>query len=291
MVVDGEGKKMSKSQGNGIDPAEIEAQYGADILRLWCASADYTSDMRISPEILKQLSEVYRKIRNTARYILGNLNGFDPKKDLVPVAEMEELDRWALLSLNKMLSKAIAGYESFAFYLVYPAIHNFCVVDMSNFYLDVIKDRLYCEDAAGKARRSAQTAMFYILDALTRLLSPILAFTSEEIWQTMAHREEDDPESVCFNMIVSKVDCGEVDEAKWERLHALRDDVKKALELARAAKTIGASLEAAVTLYLTGEPLEFVRRNEALLPTLFITSAVQVVEGEGEGHAGEAFPG
>ena len=291
MVVDGEGKKMSKSLGNGIDPAEIEAQYGADILRLWAASADYTSDVRISPEILRQLSEVYRKIRNTARYILGNLYDFDPSTDLVPYEQMEELDKWAVLAMNRMLQKATDAYESYAYHLVYHSVYNFCVVDMSNFYLDVIKDRLYCERADGAARRSAQSAMFLILDALTRLLAPILCFTSEEIWQTMPHQEGVETESVNYNEIPKPVACPGIDEQKWERLMALRDDVKKALELARGQKLIGAALEAAVTLHCSDETYDFVAQNEALLPTLFIVSAVTVTKGAGQGYAGEAFPG
>ncbi|MBQ6059788.1 MAG: isoleucine--tRNA ligase [Clostridia bacterium] len=291
MVVDGEGKKMSKSLGNGIDPTDIEKQYGADILRLWSASSDYASDIRISPEILKQLSEVYRKIRNTARYILGNTSDFDPKQDLLPWKELEELDRWALVLLNRMLQKAIDAYESYAYHVVYHTIYNFCVVDMSNFYLDIIKDRLYCEKADSKARRSAQSAMFLILDALTRLLAPILSFTAEEIWQSMSHQEGVDPESVNYNEVIRSVPCEGIDEEKWAKLMALRDDAKKALELARGEKLIGAALEAEVTLFCSEETYPFLKANEALLPTLFITSAVKVEQGEGPGHEGEAFPG
>mgnify|MGYP002559084347 FL=1 len=247
--------------------------------------------MRISPEILKQLSEVYRKIRNTARYILGNLYDFDPSTDLVPYEQMEELDKWAVLAMNRMLQKATDAYESYAYHLVYHSVYNFCVVDMSNFYLDVIKDRLYCERADGAARRSAQSAMFLILDALTRLLAPILCFTSEEIWQTMPHQEGVETESVNYNEIPKPVACPGIDEQKWERLMALRDDVKKALELARGQKLIGAALEAAVTLHCSDETYDFVAQNEALLPTLFIVSAVTVTKGAGRGYAGEAFPG
>lgn len=175
-VVDGEGRKMSKSLGNGIEPQEIVDQYGADILRLWVASSDYHADIRISKDILKQLSEAYRKIRNTARYILGNLYDFNPDTDRVPLDQLLPIDQWALKKLDELNQKVREGYDAFEFHQVYHAIHNFCVVDMSNFYLDVIKDRLYAEKADGKLRRAAQTAIYTILDAMTRMIAPILLY-------------------------------------------------------------------------------------------------------------------
>ena len=283
-VVDGEGKKMSKSLGNGVEPAEIVKQYGADILRLWVASSDYHADIRISPDIMKQLSEGYRKIRNTARYILSNLADFDPEKDFVPAEKLMELDLWAVHALNELIQKVDAGYNSFDFHVVYHAIHNFCVVDMSNFYLDIIKDRLYCEGVDSFERRSAQSAIYMILNALTRLVAPILAFTSEEIWAAMPHFAADDAESVLFNEMPKPVAL-HTDEsfvAKWDRIHQVRDEVNKALELKRNEKLIGKSLEAKVLLFCDGELLDFLKGVEKELAAAFIVSQVKLEQGKGE---------
>ncbi len=279
MVVDGEGKKMSKSLGNGIAPEEIISQYGADILRLWVASADYTDDMRISPEILKQLSEIYRKIRNTARYMLGNLYDFDPAVDRVAYEDMQELDKWALVRLNEVVDAVNKSYDNYTYYLVFHAIHNYCVVDMSNFYLDVIKDRLYCEDASGKLRRSAQSAMYKILESITLMLAPILSFTAEEIWQSMPHDESADPRSVNYNDIPKPEKLSGVDMDKWGKILALRDDAKKALEESRLEKAIGSSLDAKVVLR-RDKDYDFAKSVEDMLPILFITSQVVVEKGE-----------
>lgn len=279
-VVDGEGRKMSKSLGNGIDPQEIIDQYGADVLRLWVASSDYHADIRISKDILKQLSEAYRKIRNTARYILGNISDFDPDKDSVDVSELLDIDKWALIKLNEVIDKAKAGYDAYEFHQVYHAIHNFCVVDMSNFYLDVLKDRLYTEKADSKQRRAAQTAMYIILDSLTRMISPILAYTSDEIWKYMPHRSDSDPENIVFNSMPEKVsvDCDEEFTAKWDRIHELRDVVKKSLETVIKDKTIRSSLEAAVTLKCSGDEYAFIKSIEDELAAAFIVSSVSVVD-------------
>ena len=288
-TVDGEGKKMSKSLGNVILPEEVVNEYGADILRLWVASLDYRVDVRLSKEILKQLSESYRKIRNTARFILGNISDFTPDTDSVCDEQLEEIDRWALMRLNDLVGEVRAAYEAFEFHDAFHRIHNFCVVDMSNFYLDVLKDRLYVEKADSATRRAAQTTIYRVLNALTRLLAPILAFTSEEIWSFLPHGKEEDPRSVMFNEIPA-VDTSAKDEAfeaKWERIHAVREDVKKALELARTAKTIGGSLDAAVTLYANGETLDFIRSVAAALPAVLIVSKVDVVEGEGGTFTGD----
>lgn len=283
-VVDGEGRKMSKSLGNGVAPEDIIKKYGADILRLWVASSDYHADIRISPDILKQLSEGYRKIRNTARFILSNLAGFDPEKHMVPTEQMTELDLWALSSLNRLVEKAHEGYNSFDFHVVYHAVHNFCVLDMSNFYLDILKDRLYCDEENSPARRSAQSAMYLILSVLTRLVAPILAFTSEEIWASMPHTKEEDTESVLFNEIPKglEIHIGEEFLAKWDRIHLLRDEVNKALEQKRNEKMIGKSLEAKVVLHCTGELSAFVQENLSDLVTAFIVSQVEVQEGQGD---------
>ncbi len=281
-VVDGEGKAMHKSLGNSIDPNDMVKEYGADIVRLWVASSDYHVDVRVSKEIFKQLSEAYRKIRNTARYILGNLNGFDPA-DMVKPEEMTELDRWAVTRLNALIEKSVRGYEDYEFHIVYQAIRNFCVVDMSNFYLDVIKDRLYCEDRDGVLRRSAQTAMYMILDAMVRLLAPILSFTADEIWHEMAHREGDESENVAFNLMAKPYEGYALDAdrmAAWDELVALRDKVNLALEEARGAKLIGKPLEAVVELTLPADRLAALEPQKELLKTLFIVSGVTFAEGE-----------
>lgn len=287
-VVDGEGKKMSKSIGNTIVPEEIINQYGADILRLWVASSDYHADIRISKEILSQLSEVYRKIRNTARFILGNISDFNPDTDRVSADKFHDIDRFALMKLNELVARCREGYDTFEYHTIFHAVHNFCVIDMSNFYLDVIKDRLYAEKADSVDRRAAQTVIYQILDTLTRLIAPILAFTADEIWQFMPHDASAVKENVVFNQMPEA--SSEVDEAymaMWEKLHAVRDDVKKALELARTAKVIGASLEAQVTLYAKGELLDFLKSKADMLPTVLIVSAVRIEEGDGGDYVGE----
>ena len=247
-TVDGEGKAMHKSLGNGMDPAEIIDQYGADLLRLWAASADYHADVRCSHEIFKQLSQNYLKFRNTARYCLGNLDGFDADH-LTPPAEMEELDRWAVTRLNALMEKCAKAYDDYEFLVVTHAVNDFCVVDMSNFYLDIIKDRLYCEEKDGAKRRSAQTALFLILDTMTKIMAPILAFTSDEIWLSMPHRSSDDARNVVFNDMnqpFADYDLGDL--VSWGTLTLLRDGVNAALEAARNEKKIGKSLEAHVTV-------------------------------------------
>lgn len=280
-VVDGEGRKMSKSLGNGIDPQEIIDQYGADILRLWVASSDYHADIHVSKEILKQLSDAYRKIRNTARFMLGNLHDFDPDKDTVSEADLQEIDRWALHKFDELIGKVREGYDTFEFHNAYHAIHNFCVVDMSNFYLDVAKDRLYTEKTDSVTRRTVQTVMYSILSGMTRLVAPILAYTSEEIWKSMRHTEKEDVTSVMLNEFpkTSGVKVDDAFLARWDRIHAVRDDVKKALEQARKQKTIGSSLDAKVQLFCTGELYDFVKSVEDELLPVLIVSAVEVVKG------------
>ena len=293
-TVDGQGKAMHKSLGNAIAPDEIIKQYGADILRLWVSSADYTQDMRISKDIMKQLSDAYLKIRNTARYMLGNLNGFDPD-NLVADADLLELDRWALAQFNTLVENARASYEAYEFHNVYRAIYNFCVVEMSNFYLDIIKDRLYCDGTNSLERRSAQTAMYHILSGMVRLISPILAFTSEEIWAAMPHSKQDDAESVLFNQMPQvnpAWNLTETENAEWAQVQALRADVNKALENARAEKRVGKSLDAAVKLTFTPDGMKTYRTIEKhdLKPN-FIVSAREIAEGEAEGLKGENFEG
>lgn len=287
-VVDGEGKKMSKSLGNGIAPEEIIRDYGADIIRLWVAASDYQVDVRISKDILKQLSEAYRKIRNTARFILGNISDFDPDKDGVKDTDLTELDRWALAELDDLLAIAHGGYQGFDFHKVYHNIHRFCVVSMSNFYLDIIKDRLYITKTDGVARRAAQTTMYRILVALTQMLAPILAYTAQEIWSyipAFAGKQEyvvlhDIPKAGSYKL-------GEAEKAKWDRIIAITADVKKVLENARAAKEIGSSLEAKVLLHTDDSELGgFIQSVLADLPDIFIVSQVEL-HPAGGGTSGE----
>ena len=283
-VVDGEGRKMSKSLGNGIDPQEVVDQYGADVLRLWVASSDYHADIRISKDILKQLSEAYRKIRNTARYILGNISDFNPDTDSVAIDELMPIDKWAINKLNELMAKVKAGYDAYEFHQVYHSIHNFCVVDMSNFYLDVLKDRLYTEKADSKARRAAQTTIYIILDAMTRMISPILAYTSDEIWKYMPHCSDSDPECILFNEMPKAIELA-IDEkfiSDWDKIHDLRDVVKKQLEVAVKDKLIKSSLEAKIVLTASGAELDFIKSVENELAAAFIVSAVEVIAGDGE---------
>ena len=283
-VVDGEGKKMSKSLKNGTAPEKIIEQYGADILRLWVASSDYHSDVRISFEYLKQLSDGYRKIRNTARYILGNLKDFQPDLHQLPFQQLHDIDKWAIASCQKLIGEVRAAYEAFEFHDIYHAIHNFCAVDMSSFYLDVLKDRLYVEKKDGPDRRAAQTAIYQILCALDLMLAPILPYTAEEIWSFIPESKAYNKASVMLNDMPEYQE-GLVPPAfmeKWERLHAIRDDVNKALEAARTAKTIGKSLEAKVVLHCGEEAYRFLAGEEKLLPTIFIVSEVALTQ-EGSG--------
>ena len=280
-VVDEQGKQMHKSAGNGVEPSEIIKDYGADIIRLWVASSDYTVDVRAGKNIFKQLSEAYRKIRNTARFILGNLDGFDPNTDCVTDDQLQEIDRWALAALDDLIVNAHAGYEVYDFNKVYHAVYNFCVVAMSNFYLDVTKDRLYCTN--GAARRAAQTTMYKILVALDKIIAPILCFTSQEIWDFMPKTEGMNKYVVFEDMPkAGQYAADDAFKAKWAQLIAVRDEVKKVLEQARAEKTIGASLEAAVTLYCNDTVyslLNSIPMDE--LADLMIVSQVELVKGEG----------
>lgn len=297
-VVDGEGKTMHKSLGNGIDPSEITDQYGADILRLWVASSDYHSDIRISKTILSQLSDAYKKIRNTARFILGNLGngkGFDPDTDSVSDDKLTELDKWALMRLDALIDKVNEGYDSFDFHIAFHAIHNFCVIDMSNFYLDIIKDRLYCEKEDSELRRAAQTTMYRILSAVARLAAPIISFTAEEIWQYMPHSASDDKESVFLNTMPEKSEIEFSAEfvEKWSFIYAARESANKALEEARNNKVIGKSLEAKIIVKSSDEDYDrYVSLTKQLAEALIVSdftversdgeTSFEVVRAEGE---------
>lgn len=254
-TVDGEGKAMHKSLGNGVDPEDIIKEFGADMIRLWAGSADYHVDVRCSKDIFKQLSQNYLKFRNTARYCLGNLDGFNAD-ELVAPGDMLELDRWAITRLNALIRKVAEAYDNYEFHVVSHAINDFCVVELSSFYLDIIKDRLYCEERDGLKRRSAQTALYLILDSMTKMFAPILAFTCDEIWKAMPHAAADDARNVVLNCMNAPFDSYALSDgelARWDRLVALRDDVNSVLETARASKRIGKPLEAAVTLRAAGD--------------------------------------
>lgn len=292
-VVDGQGKKMSKSVGNVIAPEEIIKQYGAEILRLWVSSEDYRDDIKISDEILKQLSDAYRKIRNTIRYLLGNLSDFELARDEVPVAEMGELDRWALSRLEEMKRKVIGSYDEFEFHAVFHALHYFCTVTMSSFYLDIRKDTLYTEYADSQARRAAQTVLYRVLDGLLRLMAPVLSFTAEEVWSYMpadSNREE----NVFIASFPPLEDSWLLDpelSRTWERLQEVRVEVTKVLEVARRDKVIGHSLEADVEIYVTGELADFMADKWQSLATISIVSSLKQVAEPGENAvAGEVLP-
>ncbi len=279
-TVDGEGKAMHKSAGNGMDPAEVIDQYGADLLRLWAASADYHADVRCSHDIFKQLSQNYLKFRNTARYCLGNLDGFDPNHPAAP-AEMQALDRWAITRLNALMEKCFTAYDNYEFLVITHAVNDFCVVEMSNFYLDIIKDRLYCGEEA--VRRSAQTALYLILDTMTKLMAPILVFTCDEIWQAMAHKDGDDGRNVLFNDMNKPFLDYALDSqamARWDRIIAVRDAVNGALEAARAEKKIGKSLEAKVRLTVPAGDAFLTKMDAGELADLLIVSQVETAQGE-----------
>lgn len=289
-TVDGEGRAMHKSLGNGVAPADVIKDYGADILRLWVASSDYKQDVRVSDDILKQLSQAYMKIRNTARYILGNLEGFDPNHPVSP-DEMLPLDKWALGELDELVKRVQRGYDDYEYHIVYHAVYDFCVVELSSFYLDVIKDRLYCDEKDGVSRRSAQTAMWMILDALTKQIAPILAFTSDEIWQEMPHRSEDDPRHVVLNRFASvpkEYLPTDAERERWSKIIELRETANAELEKARAAGLIGKPLEAKVVFSATGDELEFIKANIDDLTVALIVSQVEAVEGESGVTVGKA---
>ncbi len=298
-TVDGDGRAMHKSLGNGVDPAETIEKYGADLLRLWAGSSDYHADVRCSDNIFKQLSQSYLKFRNTARFLLGNLDGFDPNH-LVAPGEMLELDRWAVTKLNELIEKVMAAYANYEFHVVSHEINDFCVIELSSLYLDIIKDRMYCEAKDSLQRRSAQTAVFMILDAMTKMFAPILAFTCDEIWLSMPHRAEDDARNVVLNQMskpYTEYALSADELAKWDMLVSIRGDVNNVLEAARAAKKIGKSLEAHVTLFAgdaaSKEALDKITGMN--LAELFIVSGCEIGEGEATADAtvgkGMALPG
>ena len=279
-VVDGAGKAMHKSAGNVISPEDLIRDFGAEIIRLWVAGEDYRDNIRLSDEILQRLTEAYRRIRNTCRYLMGNLYDFHPAEDGVAYDQMMELDRWALHRLQEVNERILAAYDSFEFHPVYHGLHNFCVLDLSSFYLDIIKDRLYVSPAKSVARRSAQTAMYEILEVLVRLMAPILSFTADEIWRNMEGTER--LHSVHMDLFVPvKAEYRDQDLAdRWENIIRVRKEVTKALELARKEKRIGHSLDAAVIIGLPEKLLDVLKPYQEQLRGIFIVSSVQTLPAE-----------
>ena len=277
-TLDGEGKAMHKSLGNSIEPQEIIRDYGAEIVRLWSASTDFTEDTRISPVILTRLAEAYRKIRNTFRYALGNLAGFDPERDAVHGVELAEIDQWILVRAEELVARCRIWYDDFEFHRIYRAVYDFAAVDLSNVYFDVLKDRLYTSAPRSQARRSAQTALYRINDALVRLLAPILSFTTEEVWKEMGRSGTVHtayfPESAELSAGIGAEQRERV--ANWTRLMEVRESVLKSLDTARQEKIIGAPLEARVLLSADASLHPLLHQYRADLPGLFIVSAVEL---------------
>jgi isoleucyl-tRNA synthetase len=279
-TLDEQGRALSKSLGNFVEPQELIKQYGADVLRLWVASVEFTDDVVISPTILTRLSEAYRKLRNTFRYILGNLAEFDPERDSVPAGELAEIDQWILLRAEALVEECRRRYEEYSFHRVYRAIYDFATVDLSAVYFDVLKDRLYTTAPRSKARRSAQTALYRLGQALVRLTAPLITFTAEEVWSYMA-KPAGAPDSVHLALFPEPADltggitaAQRAHVAKWDQLIAVRDTVLKSLEAARQEKTIGSPLEASVRLRASGDLYALLEEYAGELPALFIVSQV-----------------
>ena len=281
-VIDDKGQKMSKSLGNFISVEDALKEFGGEIVRLWVSSVNFRDDIGVSREVIAKLSDAYRRIRNTFRYLLGNLSDFEPDKDAVSDVELPEIDRWALAELAKLNLEVTRAYEGYQFHRVYHIVHNFCVVEMSSFYLDILKDRLYCDGRKSVGRRAAQTVLHRIVTDLVRLLAPILVHTCEEVWQALGKKASESVHLAAWP-VVDEAHVDDVLAARWERMISVRGEVMKALEALRAAKVIGGALEAAVTLYTEDEELfNFVKTFEADLATIFITSEAKVLFGHSE---------
>ena len=280
-TVDGEGKAMHKSLGNGMDPNDIIKQNGADLLRLWAGSADYHVDVRCSPDIFKQLSQNYLKFRNTCKFMLDNLVDFDPE-NLVAPADMPSLDRWLITKLNELIEKVAAAYNDYEFHVISHLVNDFCVTTLSSFYLDIVKDRLYCDGADSLSRRSVQTALYLTLDTLTKLFAPILAFTCDELWCAMPHRKTDDARNVVLNCMNEPFTAYALDAAsmeQWARIAEVRSCVNGVLETARVEKTIGKSLEAQVELSVPAEDAFLSEMEPDALADLLIVSKAELTVG------------
>ena len=292
-LVDEKGRKMSKSLGNGVDPLEVINQMGADILRLWVSSADYRSDVAVSPNIIKQAAEGYKKIRNTFRFLLGNISDFDYQKDKVSRENMLEIDRWAMNKLYNLVNRVSRAYEEYEFHVVYHSIHKFCTVDMSAIYLDIIKDRLYATKPDSVKRRSAQTVMYEICLALIKMLTPVLSFTMEEVYSYLSEENKEvSPQLIGWPELDSSWEDKALDE-KWAKILDIREFAAKPLEEKRRAKEIGHSLNAEVILYADGELYEFIKNIENDLATILIVSQASVKKlselGTDEAYSSEEF--
>ncbi len=271
-AVDAKGMKMSKSAGNVVSPQQVTKTLGADVLRLWTAAADYRNEMSVSDEILKRMADAYRRIRNTARYLLANLHGFDPVRHLQDADALPALDRWALAQTHALQEEIRRAYEDYQFHVIYQKLHHYCIVTLGNFYLDVIKDRMYTLQEDSPARRSAQTAMFHIIEALTRWLAPILSFTADEIWQHLPGKRG---ASVFLEEWYDGLPAGDA-APYWDHILQAREDAGRELERLRVAGDIGSGLDARVDLYCDGDFAEALRRPGDELRFIFITSYAEV---------------
>ncbi len=275
-TVDGEGRKMSKSLGNVVSPQDVMNKLGADILRLWVATTDYTSEMTVSDEILNRAADKYRRIRNTARFILANLNGFNPETDLVPMDKLVELDLWMVQRAAALQQEIVADYDDYQFHLVSQKLMNFCTVELGSFYLDVIKDRQYTAKTDGHARRSCQTALYHIIEAMVRWMAPVMSFTAQEIWESLPARSEPFVFTGVWYDALNSVPTGQVDHAFWQQLLLVRDEVNRVIESVRKEGKIGASLQAEVTLFAQGELATTLQRLGDELRFVLITSTATV---------------
>ncbi len=289
-VLDKDGRPMSKSLGNIIKPEEIIQKYGAEILRMWVAATDYRDDIRLGNETLQRLSDAYRRIRNTARYLLGNLASFDPATDMLADSELLELDRWALSKLSGLVKKVEKAYQNYEFHSIYHAVHNFCTIDLSSFYLDILKDRLYTSPKSSVAYRSARTSMYLLLDAITRLIAPVLTFTADEIWTQMPGQREESVHLASFPKLMDQRYDAEL-EQRYDQLQKVRGEVSKVLEKARAEKILGQSLEAKVILQAPESVRPLLEEYREQLASLFIVSQVQLVPELAEGVEAEQLAG
>ncbi len=292
-VVDESGRKMSKSVGNVVAPRQVIDQYGAEVLRLWVAASDYRDDIRISQNILKQLSDAYRRIRNTARFMLGNLFDFTPDTDCLPLSEMMEIDRYLLHEMQGLIRKGRQGYENYEFHVIYHALQQFCIVELSSFYLDILKDRLYTAPAASPERRSAQTAIFHLLHGMVRLMAPVMVFTSEEIWEHMPAWADKEASVHLASLPEENADRRDDELARrWEEIRRVRGEVTKALEKARVARKIGHPLDAAVSLCPPEELAGVLGAYESELAAIFIVSRVELTDSPADGAwESEEIPG
>jgi len=297
-TVDAEGRKYSKSSGNYIPMDKLLKDFGAEVLRMWTASENFRNDIRVSLEIMNGISQTYRKVRNTLRYMLGNLHDFDPEKDALPVSELLPLDRWLLARVERFKRKALLAYQDWQFHLIYHGLNQLCTVDLSALYFDLVRDRLYCESPRGKLRRSAQTAVWRSLDALVRLMAPVLAYTAEEVHDHLPGRDDQAKSVHCLNFPPTEDSwLDEGLEARMEKLLLFQEEVNKVLDRGQKTKLIGHPNDAALTIHATPRDLEFLREADRLagggedLARLFRVSQLELSDKEIEGAASEAIEG